>query len=104
MKPRKFFDKVASIRELRNEISRGWNEYEEWHECDRNNHPKENTKCLIRIELEEKATRIVEVDYQGAFWDGDNWTMMYFKHCFSAEWDFTITHWKYINKPKEVEK
>lgn len=104
MKPRKFFDKVAYIRELENKIPRRWNEHEEWQECNRVNHPKENTKCLIRIELEEKATGIVEVDYQVAFWNGDSWTMMYFKHCFSEEYEFTITHWKYINKPKGVKE
>lgn len=91
-------------KEIARRIYNCYQQIEEWHECDMVNNPKENTKCLIRIELEEKASGIVEVDYQVAFWNGDSWTMMYFKHCFSAEWDFTITHWKYINKPEGVEK
>lgn len=40
MKPRKFFDKVAYIRELENKIPRRWNEHEEWQECNRVNNPK----------------------------------------------------------------
>ena len=97
---------VESSNILCKEIARRWNEFEEWHECKENTEdvPERNTPCLLRIEYKEISTGIIEVGYLTSVWGEYGWTEDYLDYFNESEFEVTITHWKYINKPKGVEE
>ena len=97
---------VESSNILCEEIARRWNEFEQWHECaeDTEDVPPINTICVLRAECKEKATGIVEVNYLTSVWSKFGWTEDYIDNFDDSEFEVKITHWKAVNKPKDVEK
>lgn len=94
---------VESSNILCEEIARRWNEFEQWHEC-AEDVPPINTICVLRVECKEKATGIVEVNYLTSVWSKFGWTEDYIDNFDDSEFEVKITHWKAVNKPKDVEQ
>lgn len=99
---------VESSNILCEEIARRWNEFQpdEWHECkdDTEDVPKLDTFCLLRVEYLEEKNGKRFVDYLTAYYNKYGWTEDYLDRIASNYPEYKITHWKYINKPKGVEK
>lgn len=89
---------VESSNILCEEIARRWNEFEEWHVCSKDSEdvPQNTEWCLLRVEY--VCDGEPQVDYLTASWNF-GWTGDYLDKI-ADNYDYKITHWRYINKPK----
>lgn len=96
---------VESSNILCEEITRRWNEFEDWHECkeDTEDVPPIGTYCILRVEYLCCSNKW-KVDYLTAYYNKYGWTEDYLDQITCNYKDYKITHWKPINKPKGVEE
>lgn len=95
---------LEDATKLGNEIARRWNEFEDWHECkeDTDDVPEQDAPCVLRIEYQLDGENYT--DYVTSIWCTFGWTEDYLEYFKQNCEKWKITHWKYINKPKGVEK
>lgn len=95
---------VESSNILCGEIARRWNEFEEWHEGkeDTEDVPEQNSWCVLRVEYVDEDNE-TQITYITSFWRKFGWTDDYLDWI-AKNYEYKITHWKPVNKPKGVEE